>query len=226
MTDIERQAIESIFITGGTSEYLPNGENSDVNYLISHLLYKYNHKFKPNRQYKFPYICCENENLIGKYYLASCLADFSLSEARANANKIFKEYMALKEDIIKKGIYGDPACRGEFNRKKSEWIKASNRVLEAKGLAYVKSLEYNSIKNWLDAVIQMLYSDIVTWHNLKENPKDLPKEEDIKWVYIDQNKSYLNAYYNLKDKRWHSGDNTQRFSYVTAWCDLPYFNRK
>lgn len=56
---------------------------------------------------------------------------------------------------------------------------------------------------------------ILSWHFLKENPKDLPRNEG--WVC---NQDGLPCWYDITNDQWIDCEGTQ--IKTTAWCDMPH----
>lgn len=61
----------------------------------------------------------------------------------------------------------------------------------------------------------------VVWHNLKENPDDLPKDHYIKQAY-NQFDGYVRAWYNEEKDEWISENGLKYWhGSIEQWCELP-----
>ncbi len=119
-------------------------------------------------------------------------------------------------------------CR--FERKEISVLKYAQELGELlfaavkdKCLADVKEgkMQPNTAKRVID-YLEKPYADIkddkysiLSWHFLKENPKDLPRNED--WVC---NQDGLPCWYDIANDQWIDCEGTQ--IKTTAWCDMPH----
>lgn len=62
-----------------------------------------------------------------------------------------------------------------------------------------------------------------TWHNLKENPNDLP--DSSRFVWCDYGEDYGKGYYNKDDGAWWIEGHIY-CSIIDAWCELPKRNKE
>lgn len=59
------------------------------------------------------------------------------------------------------------------------------------------------------------------WHNLKENPEDLPKDHYIKQTHHHFD-GYVRAWYNEEKDEWISENGlTHYHGSIEQWCELP-----
>ena len=61
----------------------------------------------------------------------------------------------------------------------------------------------------------------IVWHNLKENPDDLPKDHYIKQIY-NHFDGYARAWYNEKEDECISENSLKHYhGTIEQWCELP-----
>ena len=64
----------------------------------------------------------------------------------------------------------------------------------------------------------------VVWHDLRKDPKDLPKDEEE--VLVCMWDSYYIGYYSQdteEEKRWHFENFSEGTEQADAWCEIPQF---
>ena len=85
--------------------------------------------------------------------------------------------------------------------------------------------DWNDLQKAKELFIQAYLVGLKTgrpqWHNLKENPNDLPKDNSLKQIYLGEN-NYQRAWYNKNENQWIvENDECCFYEYVEQWCDLP-----
>jgi hypothetical protein len=60
------------------------------------------------------------------------------------------------------------------------------------------------------------------WHDLRKDPKDLPKDNNEVLVYMWD--SYYIGYFNLNS--WHFENFSEGKEQADAWCEIPTFDKE
>ena len=74
-------------------------------------------------------------------------------------------------------------------------------------------------RTYLTAVEENCKTDIV-WHDLRKNPKDLPKDKEFKIT----DKGDIGFYDSLCEKWYYWNSNEMIFPPI-AWCEIPEFEK-
>ena len=113
----------------------------------------------------------------------------------------------------------------EFEKLKKEYIEKQNYSLEETHLGMIgeveKAMHYGLqiglkegkrvLDNWKSLAF------IVEWHNLRENPNDLP---DDTYDVLDQ--AGYKVHYNFFQNVWVN-EKDEIVNHVIAWCEIPQF---
>lgn len=83
---------------------------------------------------------------------------------------------------------------------------------------------YSTLQMWCDRASGFVdgakwgISNAIEWHDLREDPTNLPKENGEYWGYVN--------YYGFQHRTIHWSDNQFDIPEVIAWCELPRFKDK
>lgn len=137
--------LEGLYITGNKYSYSQEICEIIENYLSKINKYK-THEFG-GKCYTYAY---RTHSIVYVYETQLSSASVALIDAKKKANRVYKEYMDLKKEIIEAGAYADPEIRRIFNRKKAEWRDASMDVIRAKVQRYSCEIDYNSLLEYIN----------------------------------------------------------------------------
>ena len=99
-----------------------------------------------------------------------------------------------------------------------EWVRTKHNILKDCLSACVRAEH----KNEIQAFLAGLKAGRPQWHDLRENPNDLPKDNNEVLVYMWD--SYYIGYFNLDS--WHFENFSEGTEQADAWCEIPTFDKE
>ena len=148
----KRLMLEGLYITGNRFYYSNKVQKMMYDYL-SNVNRHFKTRFFGDKHHTYYY---RANSIVYVYETQLSLASVALIDAKIKANRVYKEYMDLKKEIIESGAYADPVIRNIFNQKKNEWRNASMDVIKAKTALYSCEIEYNNIVEYVNLTTEYI----------------------------------------------------------------------
>ena len=157
----KRLMLEGLYITGNRFYYSNKVQKMMYDYL-SDVNRHFKTRFFGDKHHTYYY---RANSIVYVYETQLSLASVALIDAKKKANRVYKEYMDLKKEIMEAGAYADPEIRRIFNQKKAEWRDASMDVIKTKTALYSCEIEYNNIIEYVNLTTEYIKF-------LEQNQKD------------------------------------------------------